>query len=604
MGLQGRILGYCFLLAVFVMPQRAVVAEQWRFDDVERIVAFSDVHGDFEAMVATLQSADVIDESLAWNGGATHLVIVGDILDRGPGSRAAMDLLIRLEQESQQAGGKVHVLIGNHEVMNIIGDMRYVHAGEYASFAADETVEERDRWYTAWQTKRELPGADPVESRTQFDNTYPAGYFAHRDAFAPDGQYGEWLLQKPMLVVVDGNAFVHGGLPPSVAESGMAGVNGELVGDIRLYARQMQLLIDQGVLLPTDANREHVDIVDRVNPSTLKGPTVIEAVADVRRLNDELFSYQSPHWYRGHTYCSELIEGDRIAAALKKIDADRVIVGHTPTPTREVLQRLDGRVIEIDTGMNNSYYKGMGHALVIENGVVSVMNENGEADDLPAPAARRVGARPVAGLSTEDLENVLSFGDISTVSAGDENLLEVTLDEKTVDARFIKAKRGDNHPEVAAYRLDLLLNLDMVPVTVAREYNGKSGALQFIPVKRMDEVQRQQQRAGGGAWCPLPEQWETMLIFDTLIANDARSADSIFYNLTNWQLMLVGYNSAFSLSTAKSTRFKDGKIRIGRSWRAGLKSIDSSTLQATLGDVLDKRRIRALAKRRDLLLSQ
>ena len=95
-----------------------------------------------------------------------------------------------------------------------------------------------------------------------------------------------------------------------------------------------------------------------------------------------------------------------------------------------------------------------------------------------------------------------------------------------------------------------------------------------------------------------------MVIFDTLIANDARSADSIYYNLNNWQVMLVGYNSAFSLSTAKSTRFKDGKIRIGRSWREALKSIDSDTLQATLGDVLDKRRIRALAKRRDLLLSQ
>lgn len=591
------------LLSIVVAPTHAAGQQRWSFDDVERIVAFSDVHGDYDAMVATLQSADVIDEELAWYGAETNLVIVGDILDRGPGSRAAMDLLMRLEQEAQLAGGRVHVLIGNHEVMNVVGDMRYVHAGEYASFAVDESAEERERWFTAWQTMRQSQGVDPVASRQQFDNEFPAGFFAHRRAFAPDGQYGAWLLRKPMLVVMDGNAFVHGGLSPSVAESGLEGVNRDLVGDIRLYARQMQLLIDEGVLLPTDPNREHVDIVDRVNPGTVKKPAIIEALADIRRLNDALFSYQSPHWYRGHTYCSELIEGDRIDAALKKIQANRVIVGHTPTPNREVLQRLDGRVIEIDTGMNNDYYNGSGHALIIENGVLSVMNENGEADDLPVPSARRVGARPVAGLSTEAIENVLNFGEAVAASDADKNLLKVTLDGKTLDARFIKARRNGIYPDVAAYRLDRLLGLDMVPVSVVREYDGDTGALQFVPVKSMDEVQRQAQKVGGGAWCPLPEQWNSMMIFDTLVANDARSVESIYYNLTNWQVMLAGFNSAFTTSSAISSRFKDSKTSIGGSWRDGLKSIDTDTLQATLGDVLDKRRIRALAKRRDLLLN-
>lgn len=592
------------LLIVFLSPSPAMADEQWSFEGAARIVAFSDVHGDYEAMVATLRGAGLVDEALGWSGENAHLVIVGDILDRGPGSRAAMDLLMRLEGEAQAAGGRVHVLVGNHEVMNIVGDMRYVHPGEFASFADDESAEERDRWFSAWLEQRQLPGQQLTEARAQFDVAYPAGYFAHRRAFAPDGQYGEWLLQKPMVVVINGNAFVHGGLPPSVAESGLQGVNGDLMNDVRTYARQLQMLVDEGVLLPTDPNRKHFDILERINPSEVAGPTVIEAIADISRLNDALFSYQSPHWYRGHTYCSELIEGDRIAPALEMIGASRVIVGHTPTPTREVTQRLDGRVIEIDTGMNSSYYKGSGHALVIEDGEISVINEDGSSGIQPIASARHVGARPRAGLSTEDIENLLAFGEIAEHEENGRDVLEVSLDGKSLGVRFIKAKRGDIHPEVAAYRLDRLLKLDMVPVTVPREYDGKPGALQFVPVKRMDEAQRQMQRAGGGAWCPLPEQWTSMMIFDTLIANDARSADTIYYNLTNWQLMLVGYNSAFSLSTAKSTRFKDGKIRIGRSWQEALKSIDTDTLQTTLGDVLDERRIRALAKRRDLLLSQ
>ena len=72
-------------------------SREWRFDGVDRVVAISDIHGAYDAMVTTLQNAGILDEDLAWMGEEATLVIVGDILDRGPKSRAAMDLLIRLE---------------------------------------------------------------------------------------------------------------------------------------------------------------------------------------------------------------------------------------------------------------------------------------------------------------------------------------------------------------------------------------------------------------------------------------------------------------------------------------------------------------------------
>jgi hypothetical protein len=590
------------LIIAFSTPAFAV--DEWHFDDVDRIVAFSDVHGDYEAMVATLQSANVIDEELNWSGGGTHFVLVGDILDRGPGSRAAMDLLMRLETEAIPAGGRVLVLVGNHEIMNVVGDMRYVDPGEYAAFADEETIAERDRWFTAYRELRELPGQSVEESRAQFDKAFPAGFFAHRAAFAPDGKYGSWILNLPMIVVVNGTAFVHGGLPPIVAEVGLEGINGGLMGDVALYARQVQLLIDENILLPTDPNSKHQKIVERFDPRRSKGPTVIEAISDVQRLNDPLFEYDSPHWYRGHTYCSELIEGDRIDAALEKIAATRVVVGHTPTPNRQIMQRLDGRVIEVDTGMNNSYYRGRGHALVIENGEISVFNQDGSQGNPPIESARHVGSRPGKAMSAEEIEDFLRNGEIVSASEDDEDKIQVTDGSQYLDVRFVKARRKGIYPDVAAYRLDKLLELDMVPVAVVREYDGDLGSLQFMPAETIDERQRYAAKSGGGAWCPLKVQWESMMIYDTLTANDARSAESILYNLATWQLMLIEYNSAFTLSTAKSTRFKDGRIRIGRSWRDALKLMDSDTLQVTLGDVLDKRRIRALRKRRDLLLSQ
>src|SRR6185295_5418060 len=85
---------------------------------IDRVVAVGDVHGDHDQLVAVLRSAGLLDAQLKWSGGKAHLVQTGDILDRGPDSRKAMDLLMRLEVEARAAGGEVHCLIGNHEAMN------------------------------------------------------------------------------------------------------------------------------------------------------------------------------------------------------------------------------------------------------------------------------------------------------------------------------------------------------------------------------------------------------------------------------------------------------------------------------------------------------
>lgn len=579
----------------------AAATDAWHYDNADRIVAFSDVHGAYNAMVATLQNAGVIDDELNWSGGGTHFVLIGDIVDRGPDSRAAMDLLMKLEPQAVAAGGMVHVLIGNHEVMMLIGDVRYVHPGEYAAFAADETEEQRERWFLAYQKLRESPGQNIEESRAKFDRAFPAGFFAHRTAFSPTGKYGSWILSKPMIVVVNGTAFVHGGLAPSVAETGLAGVNESLRGDVESYSRAVQLLIDEGILLPTDPNSNHVDIIERVGPRQSSGTAVIEAMTEIERLFESLYSYQNPLWYRGHTYCSELIESDRIDAALEEIGADRVVVGHTPTPTREFVSRLDGRVIEVDTGMNHSYYKGRGRALVIEDGEISVVTEEGSAGVLPHSSLRRVGARPGLPMSTAKIEELLRTGEIVSANGDNSDRLQVTDGQQSLDVRFTRAKRG-NYPDVAAYRLDKLIGLDMVPVAVEREYDGREGSLQFLPVKSMDEAERHAERLGGGAWCPLPVQWETMMIFDALIGNDSRSVDTIFYNLTNWQLMLIGHEDAFTSSTSQSNRFREIRIKVGPAWRDELESLDTEALSDALGDVLDERRIRALVKRSELLL--
>lgn len=180
-------------------PARLEAAVPDTFEGVERVVAVGDVHGDADALAEVLRMAGLIDAKGKWIGGKAHLVQTGDIADRGAKTRDAYELLMRLEREAPAAGGRVHVLIGNHEVMNMLGDRRYVTPEELASYADQSPTPD-------------APGA-------------PRGLAGHRVAFSPEGRYGRWLRTRPAVLRIDGTLFMHGGLHPDVPAKTLAELN-------------------------------------------------------------------------------------------------------------------------------------------------------------------------------------------------------------------------------------------------------------------------------------------------------------------------------------------------------------------------------------------
>ncbi|HMU40295.1 MAG TPA: metallophosphoesterase [Pseudomonadota bacterium] len=157
------------------------------FSGVERIVAVGDIHGDHDRFLTVLKLCRITDDKQNWIAGKTHLVQTGDVLDRGPDSKKVMDVLMQLEVSAQKAGGKVHALIGNHEYMTMMGDLRYVSDGELAAFG---------------DGPRQTPvGREPTCSVERY-----------RAAFAPSGKYGSWLLTHNAIVKVNGTLFLHGGM--------------------------------------------------------------------------------------------------------------------------------------------------------------------------------------------------------------------------------------------------------------------------------------------------------------------------------------------------------------------------------------------------------
>ena len=596
-----------FVLIVLTTVPHSVAAREWRFDDVDRIVAIADIHGAYDAMVATLQNVDVLGDDLEWTGGQTQLVIVGDILDRGPKSRAAMDLLMRLEGEAAAAGGRVHVLIGNHESMILTGDMRYVSAAEYEAFAGDADARERAHWLDLYVEQHGgATNARLGALRGKFAKDYPPGYFAMRRAFRADGYYGQWLLQKNIIAVINGTAFVHGGLPPAVAEIGLKGVNENWQKELVEYVEVLGALTDAEVLLPTDSHYNYEAILNGYLPALNVDAEILQAVAaGTRLINARLVSPDGPLWYRNNIMCPRIVEEHRLDAALAAIGADRVVVGHTPTQGRKVLQRFGGKLIEIDTGMLNFYYSGIGHALVLEGDSVSVTNQLGVDSLVPLQQPRNVGRRP-GNMTAEELAVLLEQGEIVTVNkegSSQRTLVEVSNGKYTIDAVFNNPKGRGFYPSVAAYRLDRLLELDMVPVTVIREVEGDSGSLQFLPGNSIDEAERSAQGEGGAAWCPITDQWPAMYVFDVLVYNEGRSQHRMLYDKLSWRLILSEHERTFSTRKGRPAHLKKAPIVVSPGWKSALTDLSDELLQESFSDVLDKRRLRALKARRDELLA-
>lgn len=582
-------------------PSQTAWSKEWRFDDVDRIVAIADVHGAYLAMVETLQNADILGEDLAWAGGTSHLVIVGDILDRGPRSRDAMELLIRLEVEAKAAGGRVHVVIGNHESMLLTGDLRYVSAAEYAAFADEEDPTERAKWFELYV---ERVGGEAEALQQEFDKKYPAGYFAMRRAFRPDGRYGQWLLTKNIIVVINGTAFVHGGLAPIVADVGLDGINGRLHNELVEYVNTLTRLTDAKVLLPTDSHYVYEDLLTAYMPGMDAAADTLQAVADgIRLLDSVLISTDGPLWYRNNILCPGIVEEHKLEAALAAIGAERVVVGHTPTPNRQVMQKYGGRVIEIDTGMLNFYYSGIGHALVLQGDSVTVSDQTGADTLVPQPHPRGVGKRP-DNMTADELQEFLLAGEIVAVDkVGDRTVVRVSDGKDTVSAIFGKAKGRGFYPGVAAYRLDRLLNLEMVPVTVMREVEGKRGSLQFLPENIIDEAARSAAGEGGSAWCSIGEQWPAMYVFDVLVYNEGRSQGRMLYDTSSWRLILSEHDRAFSSKKGRPAHLQNAPIAIHQGWKDALAELSDEVLAENLSDVLDKRRLKALQSRRDEILA-
>lgn len=171
---------------------------RFSFRGVDSICAISDIHGEYEKYLDLLVSNGIIDKNLRWSFGKGHLVILGDCFDRGDKVTEVLWHIFGLEKQAEKAGGRVHVLLGNHEVMVLGEDLRYMN-----------------------------------DKYRRVENILGIKY---QELYSGETLLGRWLRHKPILISINDILFVHGGVSPEMIRRKME------IGDINHLFYQMQML--------------------------------------------------------------------------------------------------------------------------------------------------------------------------------------------------------------------------------------------------------------------------------------------------------------------------------------------------------------------------
>jgi len=372
-----------------------------------RVVAVADIHGAYVEFTTLLQRVGLIDANNEWAGGAATFVQTGDVVDRGARVRDCLDLVMALQRQAPRAGGKVITLIGNHEFMNLIGDLRYVTPEIFATFATPDSEKTRERAlkdYVKFLSEHEGHGhaavapADEAAAQKWMEE-HPPGFFELREAFGPDGKYGKWIRSNQAVVQVGDGLFVHGGLNPALEFASVKELNDRVVDDVRAFDAMWRALVDAGVIWRHMTFAEAVRFAEEEGAWYLASnkagekPVEVKAGPEIVRLigyKDWItVSPGGPLWYRGLATEPESKLDEALTAMLDRLKAKYLVVGHSVLTSKEVTPRFNSRVFLMDTGMLKEYFAGRASALEIQDGRFTVYTADAEPRVVPPPGSAK-----------------------------------------------------------------------------------------------------------------------------------------------------------------------------------------------------------------------
>jgi hypothetical protein len=615
-----RALANLVVVLVLVAPHPVAAAPEVEdpgsWTGVSKVTAIGDLHGSYDKAMRLLKAAGLLDEDLHWAGGEQHLVVVGDFVDRGEGDRALMDFFRRLQPEAEAAGGRAHILLGNHEVMNLMRDLRYVNPESHRAWADDEKKADRRAAWRLFSNLRTDSGKG-TPSREEFEKEYPPGYFARLKSFDRESEYGEWLLGLPTMVMVNDVVFVHGGVTVETAALGVDEVNRRVRAELIRHLEAREVLEERGAVTPLMRFGEILWMVkDAVGRIDRISRSLREPVQDLYdSFKNPLFGEMGPLWYRGGSFEDERIERDMVARTLELLDAKAIVVAHSPTQNQKITSRFHGQLFRVDHNIGESENL---QALVVEHEEIMVLDA---ANGVTTEAQRelptgRFDPRTAAKKTDGELQHFLAQAEIVDsryLGRGTTRprLLEMQMNGEQRRGIFKTVENGNNpspgeatdryQHEVAAYRLDRKLGLGMVPATVLREIDGEQGSLQAWVEGAVDQEAAESYNLELFDTELVAKQLDQGAVFDALIGNFAREPDDFLRPMNRDGILLIDHSKAFSTSPELPWG-EDISVSIDPQLLSDLRSLDHEFLNELLGDLISDRQIEAMLQRRDGIL--
>ena len=329
--------------------------------NIDKIVVVGDLHGAYDNFVKILKQTGLVDDSLQWTGGKTHLVQMGDILDRGDRARDILDLLISLEESAKSAGGFVHVLIGNHEEMNLADTAfdidEYITVQQFISFVSEKYIKRKTRKFSRLESSKPGGRLPPELEFTQYlrqvieegkNNRTHVGrrsYYRNLNRI-----YGPWILNHNVAVKINDIIFVHGGITEPYSEMRLEDIN-------KTYRLEL------------DAIRTAV--------MTERMPRI--PVYEMKFYNNP----SGPLWCRDFVKNSPENYKDDVERILNNLNTNHMVVGHSPISVfgEKGMKLYDGKIWAVDTGISDYYLRrgGFVGALIIEKGEFTIWSDQTES---------------------------------------------------------------------------------------------------------------------------------------------------------------------------------------------------------------------------------
>ncbi len=541
-----------------------------------KIIVFGTVNGRLAALKTALERIGVINQNGAWQGGKARLVSLGNLFAKqsinSKVNQPLLEFAKELQAEAEEAGGSFHLVLGKHEVYMMVEGL-----------------------YT---------------SRTMGDNRL--------------SELGDWLFQQSFIHKHGQELFTHLGLSKT---SDLA--------DLALYNQQMKESIidyaDNWASYYRNNRGQSKEQIEALLPAMLTSFDAAKPAADKLLKQSRYLALKrtSPVNYAGSQFCHPYFEKDRLGEKLNQTESERIWITSADNSLKN-RSRFSGRVqiLSAFNGLTNNPELAfnslaendppIAFASIASDGSVDYFDAISGEILTPKVPNYREWKRPY-GMSDQAIESFLKSAKIvesSTTKEGKTKPLKLLLEKdgkqlkavfkyvnksgKTIRKRFYGG--GDRYQhEMAAYRLDRMLGIGLVPVTVEREIDGVKGSVQLWIDNMVSALQLNEREVVYQGVCNVTAQADLMNAFDFLIHNSDRNQTNIVFTKHDWQIWFIDHTRSFGTVLSKPIFQQGVELKPSTEFLKAVKSLSKGQLRK-LKPWLNKEQLAALWERRKRLL--